>query len=74
MPFRTDKAKEKFKDGVEKTKASAHVGCSYGTQGDSMPGYKPDNPKEGWFTPNIAKGDTQSSNYNPGAFGGSSRG
>ncbi|KAI0531932.1 hypothetical protein GGR58DRAFT_491947 [Xylaria digitata] len=62
----TEQAKEKFMQGVEKTKAPA--------EGSSMTGEKGDNPKEGWFTSKLAKGDTESSSYNPGSFGGSSRG
>ncbi|KAI0866058.1 hypothetical protein F4860DRAFT_509240 [Xylaria cubensis] len=74
MPSGTEQAKEKFMHGVEKTRAPAEEGSSYGTQGNSMPGKKADNPKTGWFTSKLAKGDTESSNYVPGSFGGSSRG
>ncbi|KAI0416793.1 hypothetical protein F5X98DRAFT_375441 [Xylaria grammica] len=73
MPSGTEKAKDKFMQGLEKTRAPAEGG-SYGTQGNSMPGKKADNPKEGFFTSKLAKGDTEASNYNPGSFGGSSRG
>ncbi|KAJ3575079.1 hypothetical protein NPX13_g4151 [Xylaria arbuscula] len=70
----TEQAKEKFMQGVEKTRAAAEAGSSYGTQGSSMPGKKADNPKQGWFTSNLAKGDTGSSNYDPAKYGGSSAG
>ncbi|RYC65120.1 hypothetical protein CHU98_g1114 [Xylaria longipes] len=73
MPSGTEQAKEKFSQDVEKTRAAAE-GSSYGTQGGSIPGKKADNPKGGWFTSKLAKGDTDSSNYDPGSFGGSSRG
>ncbi|KAI1422205.1 hypothetical protein F5Y12DRAFT_763882 [Xylaria sp. FL1777] len=74
MPSGTEQAKEKFMQGIEKTRASAEAGSSSGTQGDSMPGKKADNPKQGWFTSKLAKGDTESSNYNPGSFTGNSSG
>ncbi|KAI1367589.1 hypothetical protein F5Y08DRAFT_336608 [Xylaria arbuscula] len=74
MPSGTEQAKEKFMQGVEKTRAAAEAGSSYGTQGSSMPGKKADNPKQGWFTSNLAKGDTGSSNYDPAKYGGSSAG
>ncbi|KAI0428502.1 hypothetical protein F5Y09DRAFT_286433 [Xylaria sp. FL1042] len=74
MPSGTEQAEEKFAQGVEKTKAAAKAGGSFGTQGNSMPAKKADNPKQGWFTSNLAKGDTGSSNYKPGQFGGSSAG
>ncbi|KAI1754541.1 hypothetical protein F4782DRAFT_528462 [Xylaria castorea] len=66
IPSGTEQAKEKFSQGVEKTRAAA--------EGDSMPGKKADNPKAGWFMSKVAKGDTNSSNYDPSSFGGSSRG
>ncbi|KAI3334409.1 hypothetical protein F4824DRAFT_468782 [Ustulina deusta] len=75
MPSGTKQAKEKFRQGIEKTRASAEADTSHGiTQGSSMPSKKADNPKQGWFTSKLAKGDTESSNYDPASFGGSSRG
>ncbi|KAI1352598.1 hypothetical protein F5Y01DRAFT_279839 [Xylaria sp. FL0043] len=74
MPSGTEQAKEKFAQGVEKTRAAAEAGTSFGTQGNSMPAKKADNPKQGWHTSNLAQGDTGSSHYKPGEFGGSSAG
>ncbi|KAI0977511.1 hypothetical protein F4678DRAFT_455656 [Xylaria arbuscula] len=74
MPSGTEKAKDKFMQGVEKTRSAADAGSSFGTQGNSMPATKADNPKQGWFTSKLAKGDTESSNYKPGSFEGNGAG
>ncbi|KAI1328852.1 hypothetical protein F5Y16DRAFT_368135 [Xylariaceae sp. FL0255] len=63
-------AKEKFMQGVEKTRAPADQPAPSSGAAKA----NADNPKTGQFISNLAKGDTASSNYVPGHFGGNGKG
>ncbi|KAI1337567.1 hypothetical protein F5Y15DRAFT_417709 [Xylariaceae sp. FL0016] len=75
QPSGLQSAKEKMMEGIEKTRAPAQEHSTFGSKGGSVAGIQAaDNPKTGNFVSKLAKGDTDSSNYVPGATLGSSKG